>query len=363
MIHFVATAVGLGLLSGLVTAAWAVAPLIAPPTLVFGVSIPTDHRGDQRLTQVRRQYLWRVVTLGFAIWLVSVLAAKFWGFGSGAAVGITGAAFGGFVSSAMAHRAIGAICDTGHWHPSRPTRIAAWIGPTNRSTKAETWGHLLATGGFLIATIAASIADYSQMPRILPLHYSLWGKPLVWTPKTPAVVAWLTLLPVVSTLVLVIAGHHLAHVRRHLDPDQLGASNERQQVFVLRNQRLLAWMGLFVAYSGWLNDYRRWHLLSMSPTLATALWLIPLGALIVYSAILMVATGQFGSRSSGLRGPDNAYREDDRHWVAGQFYMNAADPALLVPKRFGYGYTFNWGRSEIWLCVVVLLTAYLWIRP
>ena len=36
----------------------------------------------------------------------------------------------------------------------------------------------------------------------------------------------------------------------------------------------------------------------------------------------------------------------DRCWRWGLFYVNADDPAVLVPKRFGYGYTVNLARGE-----------------
>lgn len=36
--------------------------------------------------------------------------------------------------------------------------------------------------------------------------------------------------------------------------------------------------------------------------------------------------------------------DDDARWRAGVFYANADDPALVVPKRFGVGWTLSWAR-------------------
>ena len=46
-------------------------------------------------------------------------------------------------------------------------------------------------------------------------------------------------------------------------------------------------------------------------------------------------------------------------WKAGIFYSNRDDPALFVPKRFGIGYTLNFGNSWSWavLALIVLLVA------
>ena len=39
------------------------------------------------------------------------------------------------------------------------------------------------------------------------------------------------------------------------------------------------------------------------------------------------------------------YRDDDRYWY-GPFYNNPGDPAVFVPKRFGLGWTVNFGHPR-----------------
>ena len=36
-------------------------------------------------------------------------------------------------------------------------------------------------------------------------------------------------------------------------------------------------------------------------------------------------------------------------------YFNADDPALFVEKRFGIGYTLNFGRPSAWLLIGLLV--------
>ena len=43
---------------------------------------------------------------------------------------------------------------------------------------------------------------------------------------------------------------------------------------------------------------------------------------------------------------DYVYRDDDRYWVGGFFYNNPDDPAVFVPKRFGMGWTVNFGNPK-----------------
>ncbi len=49
------------------------------------------------------------------------------------------------------------------------------------------------------------------------------------------------------------------------------------------------------------------------------------------------------------------FRNDDRYWYAGSFYNNPDDPALFVPKRFGFGWTLNFGHPQAKLFLITLL--------
>jgi uncharacterized membrane protein len=45
---------------------------------------------------------------------------------------------------------------------------------------------------------------------------------------------------------------------------------------------------------------------------------------------------------------------DTGHWVAGVFYVNRENPHLLVPKRFGGGWAFNYAHPIARLLTVGL---------
>ena len=52
---------------------------------------------------------------------------------------------------------------------------------------------------------------------------------------------------------------------------------------------------------------------------------------------------------------------DDRYWKLGAFYVNPQDPSLFVERRFGVGWTMNFGNRwgvigfVVFLVVIVLL--------
>ena len=76
--------------------------------------------------------------------------------------------------------------------------------------------------------------------------------------------------------------------------------------------------------------------------------LIALGLLMVVANFLFLPTRRSrpNASTSTDRSPSLAevYRDDERYWLAGVIYYNRDDPDLLVPKRYGWGWTVNFAR-------------------
>jgi uncharacterized membrane protein len=70
-------------------------------------------------------------------------------------------------------------------------------------------------------------------------------------------------------------------------------------------------------------------------------------------ATLLLALGVAVYRASQRSAkPDTASPPTPGHaWKPGGVYYNPGDPKLLVPKRFGIGYTFNFAHKASWLIV------------
>lgn len=81
-------------------------------------------------------------------------------------------------------------------------------------------------------------------------------------------------------------------------------------------------------------------------------------ALVLVLAATMARVGQGGSRRVAPASDDGAPvgdRTRDEKWKWGLFYVDRDDPTLLIEKRFGIGYTFNFGNPWAWLILALLL--------
>lgn len=79
------------------------------------------------------------------------------------------------------------------------------------------------------------------------------------------------------------------------------------------------------------------------PRLPISVWFI-LGPMLLIGAIsaLLLLFAPIGKRP-----PDEAWN--------GVFYSRRDDPALVVPKRYGVGYTLNFGNRWSWVVLLLIL--------
>lgn len=81
------------------------------------------------------------------------------------------------------------------------------------------------------------------------------------------------------------------------------------------------------------------------------------GTAVIMAVIVGLAfyTGQGGSRLPSPKEEKEVIdRDDDAFWKGGILYINRNDPSLFVPKRFGIGFTVNFGRPAAWIIVAAL---------
>lgn len=88
--------------------------------------------------------------------------------------------------------------------------------------------------------------------------------------------------------------------------------------------------------------------------------LVICGVLIAAVLVLFVPLPGSKTKASTPAEPqdtDIIYRDDDRYWYGGMFYYNPDDPAMFVPRRFGLGWTINFGnpRGRLFMIVILLM--------
>ena len=211
-------------------------------------------------------------------------------------------------------------------------------------------------GGWIVAALPLLVlavlgvwanAQGTQLPANLAVHWNLLGADR-WVATTPHAVFALLARAALSCLLLAAVALAVLHGSRRIWPAGAHSANER------RFRRRIVLLILVAEYSLCLPPVfsllQAPHWLTLGGSLALLLTMVGLGL----SLMLM---GQGGSRNvaSAQRLPIGD-RTADQRWLLGMIYFNRADPALLVEKRMGIGYTLNFGNPWCWLALTAVLT-------
>jgi uncharacterized membrane protein len=198
------------------------------------------------------------------------------------------------------------------------------------------------------ATVAYLVFTYPSVPQNYPTHFDLNGQPngystksianyfsLVWTQL--GLYALLTLLSVLIVGSRALPGEAETRFRRAW----------LRFLFVLKTGVLLL-LGIIAAAVGYSA------VSGVGPPIA--FFLVPVifeVLVLVGSLVLALRTGQGGARLSPNAPATD--RTSDRHWILGEIYINREDPSIFVERRFGVGWTLNFGNPRALLVVGMIL--------
>jgi uncharacterized membrane protein len=240
----------------------------------------------------------------------------------------------------------------------RPVAAAALVV---ESPQALTIPILATAFAALAGAVAIGYAwfHFADMPDTIPTHFGPDGTPDAWSPRSFRSVL---LLPVMTAFICPALGLMaclVARAKRAIRQDDRGVSLSAQVRF--RRAVSIFLSGIVVIVTVLLAS------ISISSVrvalgLATALPRITMAmglGLGVFAfvgvLVLMLYYGQGGARleRSTAGAPLTDGLADNTHWVLGVFYVNREDPSFLVEKRFGMGYTVNFGNPKAILGVLI----------
>lgn len=203
----------------------------------------------------------------------------------------------------------------------------------------------------VLITLAIGLALYPSTPDLVPTHFDFAGNVNQWTPKGPALIAFPLLFEVFMAACFIFSHWMTIRSKKDIDPARPAISAYAYGAFA-RAECILLLVGgsVLTAVSGIVMILMMAEILSMFVTVA----LIIVATLILVGATIAVSVvyGQSGSRLvKRLEENGDMIADNDEHWKAGIFYWNKDDASLILPKRFGVGWTMNWAHPAAWLIV------------
>ena len=203
----------------------------------------------------------------------------------------------------------------------------------------------------VLITLALGLALYPSTPDLVPTHIDFAGNVNQWTPKDPALIAFPLLVEVFMAACFIFSHWMTIRSKKDVDPARPAISAYAYGAFA-RAECILLLVGgsVLTAVLGIVMILMMTEFLSMLVTMVLIIvaTLVFVGATIAFSIVY----GQSGSRLvKRLEENGDIIADNDEHWKAGIFYWNKDDASLILPKRFGVGWTMNWARPAAWVIV------------
>jgi uncharacterized membrane protein len=201
----------------------------------------------------------------------------------------------------------------------------------------------------IVATAAYLTPHYADAPAQIPTHYDLAGNPNHFAPKSIGsyfLPVWIQLFVEVimtGSMVLIVGAKTIPGAA-----DDLFRKLWLRRMYAIKVLVLGFIGGLFAADATGGAAWRR----SGIPVIA--LTFVFVGVVLITTLTLALRTGQGGARL-GAPSETATDRTNDRYWTLGVIYVNRDDPALVVERRFGVGWTLNLGNPRALLVVGMLL--------
>ena len=203
----------------------------------------------------------------------------------------------------------------------------------------------------VLITLALGLALYPSTPDLVPTHIDFAGNVNQWTPKGPALIAFPLLVEVFMAACFIFSHWMTIRSKEDVDPARPAISAYAYGAFARAACILLLVGGsVLTAVLGLVMILMMTEFLSMLVTMVLIIvaTLVFVGATIAFSIVY----GQSGSRLvKRLEENGDIIADNDEHWKAGIFYWNKDDASLILPKRFGVGWTMNWARPAAWAIV------------
>jgi uncharacterized membrane protein len=238
-------------------------------------------------------------------------------------------------------------------HAAQPATAREAVVARSRGTIPGGWALQVLPFALLTAVAVILAMRWPDLPARIPVHWGLDGQADRWAERTP-----------VSVFAPMVAAGLMCGLMLAVSVGLLRGRRVQATGNAARREARFRWLTMLVLFAAEmmiaLGASQAALFLVVTPARLARSFTLLAGAGLAATIVLVVLLFRLGQGgSSGQADSDGAApvgdRTPDSAWKWGLLYVNAQDPALLVEKRFGVGYTFNFGHPIAWLLLVLLV--------
>jgi uncharacterized membrane protein len=339
-------------------------PFLVKRTVIFGNTIPEKHLKNEQLTSYKKKYALMVSLLSFValacyfIWVIVNSPSEEQTVLAGTLIQFSIILFS-LSLYFFFHGKTLQLKKKNNWVENlKQVKIA------DLSVRSEDemlpWHVYLLPIIMTAGVIVYSIVQYDLLPEQIPTHWGVTGEADAFTEKNPvsAILMPLTLLVMQIMFLGIQVGTKKSGIK--LSATSTNASRIRQ----LTLRKYTSWFMFLISFLLTIM-FSFFQLKTIHPDLFDGMTMV--ATPIIFLVVVLAGTIAFAvkvGRSDKLDNnesgdPITTDFDEDSHWVGGLIYFNRSDPSIFVEKRFGIGWTVNFGNPIGYLIVLVPLAVIL----
>jgi uncharacterized membrane protein len=330
---------------------------LRPPGLPLSVRVPQAHINDPVVLSAIRRFRWGLVLVWVVTAALSVVLAFINLAPAAVVLPVLLYTALSIVDLVLSRRMIMRAKHEGNWFEGVPVRVSAQLTLPAYRHPPIIWPALAVI--VLALATAVDVALYPTLPDPIPVHFNFAGQADAFAAKSVwSVFGILIIGAAVVALLSVISVFAARYAARTQADDTAQQATLRTQIQRTLLTSMLSELAFVLALGISAIELAQRLLPGAHWTVAVC----AIGLVVLVMVVILVnvnrARGQL--RPANVRDPKSPRPDavdDDQHWKGGLLYVNRDDPALVVPRRFGLGWTFNLGHPAGIAITILLLLA------
>lgn len=336
-------------------------PNLTRKNIIFGVLIPQDKIESEEINGFKRNYLNKyVLCCGLYLLLyafVIVIYPKQFLIVGGVFVYI-------FISSAiyfLTFKKLKDLKSRNKWTDGK--KEVVYLETSFRSSSKE---NMLVSPLWFVIPIVIIILNiiciyrqYDVLPMRIATHWGANGEVNGWIKKSYLSLMSMPLIQLFVIGVMFVAYKSIGWSKQQISVADPELSKEQNRLFRRKWSGAMVFITIMISLLFTLTNLKIIGLFNISSNSMLGLSMVISPIIIIIVIVLAIRTGQGGSRIRIKRETTsvNNYieRDNDSMWKLGMFYYNPKDPSIFVEKRFGIGFTINFGNPVAAICFILLI--------
>lgn len=330
-----------------------ITPYVTRKNIIFGVYVPKEYSNDKEIQKIRRSYVYNFLISSIVLLAILVLKLK-----------NINIAIGGFfieiilmyISYLRAHSQVAALKAEKEWSKDKKQAAVVDIDFRKKPVVVSPLWFIIPALIFIF-TVIVGIYVYPYLPSKIPMHFNSQGIVDSYAKKSIGSAFLINIIQFFIIGIMFVCYKAIESAKQQVDPSNPEASVEKNLRFRKLWSGMIIITAVIISIIFMLAAFMVWGILK-EINLANMLIVIVTTIIIIVPIVLAIITGQGGERIR-IEGEDKSTksfdRDDDKYWKLGMFYYNPNDPAIFLEKRFGVGWTVNYGNPIVWIGMIIFI--------